>query len=426
MSLLTACGLSAGKVKALVPLIKKKYDADFIVTTMSSIDRACRRGCVLDIGTAKSPSRGCDDTEFSSGGSFFVVPHMKRNHLDNEQANKSATISYSASKGERNCRTCDCLSCNFYPRFSRTGKMTPSREEKSSTEPSRFRSSVFTELISGLSQDYLMGRASAMKGAAYSREEKIIAQLRKQYSIAPFRNPMCTMYRFWERFGMGTLHVMTIIDRLHTVILGLLAYCFRWSMAITFGCKGSRRKRVPGGGPQEEEDPIAEMDKRAKALSTRQAFNPCASDTHRPMAILKQGFSFGFKDTTDQTEALKHGIISGGNIDGSMMVDLLFGFLLSLGNYGRVVPNCILSFHTTRNNLSTKAAGVILPPLFKTNPTTAIMEAGWAAMELNLMLGGDYYTEADLASLERLIQVVIEKTTYLYYVKQTLVRSPGK
>ena len=356
---------------------------------------------------------------------YFVVPHMKREHLDNEQANKTATISYNASRGVRNCRTCDCESSDFYPSYTKDGNLIPM--EHAVHVVTRLRSSVFTELVSGLSQDYFIGRIKTTKGSPYSHEETIIAQLRKQYSIAHFRNPMYGLYRFWEKFGLGSLHVMTIIDRLHTVILGLLAYCFRWSMAITFCSARSDAIRESGG-----DDPVALMDQRAKFLSTRQAFNPCASDTHRPMENLKQGFSFGFKDTTTQTEALKHGIITGGNIDGSMMVDLLFGFLLCLGHYGNIVPNCALTFrmssttNSRRSNTSTTTSARLSPPLNKANPTTAILEAGWAAMELNLLLGGDHYTDDDVGYLENLIKVVIEKTTYLYYVKQAMVGSQGK
>ena len=389
---------------------------------MSSIDRASRRGCILNIGTL-SRTGACQ--EGGGGGAFFVVPHMKREHLDNEQANKSATISYSASRGVRNCRTCDCLSCQFYPNFTKAGNMVPSRGELNVLcQQSRLRSSVFTELISGLSQDYFLGRIGALKGTAYTHEERVIAQLRKQFSLSAFRNPMYKLYRFWERFSLGSLHVMMIVDRLHTVILGLLGYCFKWSMAITFCC--SEEERWLGGGNKANDEPIALMDKRAKALATRQAFNPCASETNRPMGALKQGFSFGFKDTTAQTEALKHGVITGGNIDGSMMVELLFGYLLCLGHYGNVVPNSVLRFNSSTTKTTTKTGGILMPPLNKANPTTAIVEAGWAAMELNLLLGGDYYTDDDIEYLEQLIQVVIEKTTYLYYVKQTLVRSAGR
>jgi hypothetical protein len=354
------------------------------------------------------------------GGAFFVVPHMKRQHLDNEQANKSATISYSASNGERNCRTCDRQSLYFYPRFSKSGVKL---RVDGSEDVAQLRSSVFTELVGGLSQDYFISRLKATKGTAYTYEEKVIAQLRKQYSIATLRNPMYKLYRFWERFGLGSLHVMTTVDRLHTVILGLLAYCFRWSMAITFSRAGRSWPQAEAEFKGQVDDPIAEMDKRAKALATRQAFNPCSSESNRPMPRLKQGFSFGFKDTTTMTDALKHGIITGGNIDGSMMVDLLFGYLLCLGHYGNIVPNCILRFHTTTSSSTSVAT---TPPLSKSNPTTAIWEAGWAAIELNCMLGGDFYTDDDLAYLEKLIQVVIEKTTFLYYVKQTLVGSIGK
>jgi hypothetical protein len=170
---------------------------------------------------------------------------------------------------------------------------------------------------------------------------------------------------------------------------------------------GDVRKKC--GLEEIDEDPIGLLDTRAKQLQVRQAFNPCTSCNDKKSAVFKDGLSYGFKNTESVPDAMRQGVLTGGNIDGSTMMELLYGLLLSLGNRGLIVPNVDIQFKDRKS------------PLSVLNPTEAIWEAGWAVIEMSLMISGNQFSkDIDIPRLERLIASVIEKVTYLYYVKQTM------
>jgi hypothetical protein len=151
------------------------------------------------------------------------------------------------------------------------------------------------------------------------------------------------------------------------------------------------------------EDPIGLIDSRAKQLQVKQSFNPCSSSNDKKSSVLKDGFSYGFKNTESVPDAMRQGVLTGGNIDGSTMLELLYGLLLCIGYNGLIVPNMNLKF---------KNSGL---PLSVVNPTKAISEAGWSVIEMSIMLAGNHFSDKnDLPRLEQLIGNVIEKVTYLF------------
>jgi hypothetical protein len=339
-------------------------------------------------------------------GPVLGIPHIKVQSLDNEQAIRSTGVTYSATHGQCNCRVCDLRSEYFYPLF---GKRQQSEGEQFamglSTQNVRIRDSAFTELIGSLSQDFFLGRLSALKGRPVMEEDKIIEELRKRFSIAIFRNPLYQNYRIWEKYTRVSLHLLTIVDRLHTVLLGAVAYVFRWSMVLVILSEDVRRHC----GLDAIEDPIGLLDSRAKQLQVKQSFNLCSSSNDKKSSVLKDGFSYGFKNIESVPDAMRQGVLTGGNIDGSTMLELLYGLLLCIGYNGLIVPNMDLKFRTKGT------------PLSVVNPTKAICEAGWSVIEMSLMLAGNHFSEKhDLRKLEILIGIVIEKVTYLFYVKQTM------
>ena len=387
-------GISDGNGQKLLTLVKRKLENDFISTIMESANRASRRGVYVNVGTL------CDESGFY--GPVLAIPFMKVQSLDNEQAIRSTGVTYSAIHGRRNCRVCDLPSEYFYPLF---GKRAIESTEVVAQPKVRIRESQFIEIIGSLSQDYFLGRMSTLKGRPISDEERIVESLRKQYSIAVFRNPLYANYRIWEKYTRVGLHVLSIIDRLHTVLLGAVAYVFRWSMVMTILTEDVRTHCQL----EQIEDPVGILDSRGKQLQVRQAFNPCSTSNDKKASVLKEGFSYGFKNTEKVPDAMRQGVLTGGNIDGSTMLELLYGFLLSIGSNGIIVPNMDIKFKEKDS------------PLRIINPTKAIWEAGWSVIEMSLMLAGNQFSEtADLDKLEKLIAYVIEKVTYLYYVKQTM------
>jgi hypothetical protein len=136
-----------------------------------------------------------------------------------------------------------------------------------------------------------LGKNSSYHGKRVSNNERTIEELLKAYSLQPIDNPLHRHFKLHRLCSSGDVYRLTVVDFLHTVLLGVVSTTFKDTMAIICGCHQFLPRTYS------LVDALSLLDTRVKHFQRAQPFNPVASKAAKDIPL---GLSHLFSDTKKQ------------------------------------------------------------------------------------------------------------------------------